>query len=110
MPGSGCASAGSLRLDGILPIVSKSLPSARDAELSTFSLFVRKELGIYQPAAKLKDKPIAIEMGTGAYYTTVSDLERFMPRDSAKLVQVGRAAQAFPKFPHQQGGGGRRPS
>jgi ABC-type nitrate/sulfonate/bicarbonate transport system substrate-binding protein len=74
-------------------IVSKSLPSPGTLN-STFSLFVRKGSGYTNPA-KLKDKPIAIEMGTGAYYTTVTDLERFMPRDSAKLVQVGEPHKRF---------------
>ena len=74
-------------------IVSKSLPSPGTLN-STFSLFVRKDSGYTSPAM-LKDKPIAIEMGTGAYYTTVTDLERFMPRSSAKLVQVGEPHKRF---------------
>lgn len=74
-------------------IVSKSLPSPGTLN-STFSLFVRKGSG-YSSPGKLKDEPIAIEMGTGAYYTTVTDLERFMPRESAKLVQVGEPHKRF---------------
>jgi ABC-type nitrate/sulfonate/bicarbonate transport system substrate-binding protein len=74
-------------------IVSKSSPSPGTLN-SSFSLFVRKGSGYTSPA-KLKDKPIAIEMGTGAYYTTVTDLERFMSRESAKLVQVGEPHKRF---------------
>jgi ABC-type nitrate/sulfonate/bicarbonate transport system substrate-binding protein len=68
-------------------IVSKSKPSPGTLN-ATFSLWVRGDSG-YSSPADLKNKPIAIEMGTGSYYTTLQDLERFMPKGSAKLVAVG---------------------
>jgi len=61
---------------------------------ATFSLWVRGDSG-YDSPSDLKNKPIAIEMGTGSYYTTLQDLERFMPRDSAKLVAVGEPHKRF---------------
>jgi len=74
-------------------IVSKSVPSPGTLN-STFSLFVRNDSGYTSPAM-LAGKPIAIEVGTGSYYTTVSDLERFMPKGSMKLVQVGEPHKRF---------------
>jgi len=74
-------------------IVSKSVPSPGTLN-STFSLFVRNDSGYTSPAM-LAGKPIAIEVGTGSYYTTVSDLERFMPKSSMKLVQVGEPHKRF---------------
>jgi NitT/TauT family transport system substrate-binding protein len=74
-------------------IVAKSVPSPGTLN-STFSLFVRKDSG-YSSPAMLKGEPIAIEVGTGAYYTTVTDLERFMPKSSMKLVQVGEPHKRF---------------
>jgi ABC-type nitrate/sulfonate/bicarbonate transport system substrate-binding protein len=74
-------------------IISKSMPSPGTLN-STFSLWVRGG-SAYASPADLKDKPIAIEMGTGSYYTTLQDLERFMPRDSAKLVAVGEPHKRF---------------
>jgi ABC-type nitrate/sulfonate/bicarbonate transport system substrate-binding protein len=74
-------------------IISKSLP-ARGTLNATFSLWVRGDSG-YAGPADLKNKPIAIEMGTGSYYTTLQDLERFMPRGSAKLVAVGEPHKRF---------------
>ncbi len=74
-------------------IVSKSMPSPGTLN-STFSLWVRKDSGYASPAG-LKNKPIAIEVGTGSYYTTLQDLERFMPRESVKLVPVGEPHKRF---------------
>jgi ABC-type nitrate/sulfonate/bicarbonate transport system substrate-binding protein len=68
-------------------IISKSMPSPGTLN-ATFSLWVRGGSG-YEGPAGLKGKPIAIELGTGSYYTTLQDLERFMPKDSVKLVPVG---------------------
>ncbi|MDA4118585.1 MAG: hypothetical protein OK455_09605, partial [Thaumarchaeota archaeon] len=68
-------------------IVSKSMPAPGTLN-ATFSLYVRKASG-YSSPADLKDKPIAIEMGTGSYYTALQDLERYMPKESIKLTQVG---------------------
>jgi len=74
-------------------IISKSMPSP-GTQNATFSLWVRGGSGFASPT-DLKNKPIAIEMGTGSYYTTLQDLERFMPRDSAKLVAVGEPHKRF---------------
>ena len=74
-------------------IVAKSPPSPGTMN-ATFSLWVRRDSG-YSSPAKLKGKPIAIELGTGSYYTTVQDLERFMPRGSAKLIAVGEPHKRF---------------
>ncbi|HVC27730.1 MAG TPA: hypothetical protein VND40_06165 [Nitrososphaerales archaeon] len=74
-------------------MISKSMPSPGTLN-ATFSLWVRGGSGYTSPA-DLKNKPIAIEMGTGSYYTTLQDLERFMPRDSAKLVAVGEPHKRF---------------
>jgi len=74
-------------------IVSKSLPSPGTLN-ATFSLWVRGDSGYASPA-ELKNKPIAIELGTGSYYTTLQDLERYMPKQSAKLVAVGEPHKRF---------------
>jgi ABC-type nitrate/sulfonate/bicarbonate transport system substrate-binding protein len=74
-------------------IISKSAPSPGTLN-ATFSLWVRGDSGYASPA-DLKGKPIAIEMGTGSYYTVLQDLERFMPRDSVKLVAVGEPHKRF---------------
>jgi ABC-type nitrate/sulfonate/bicarbonate transport system substrate-binding protein len=74
-------------------IFSKSIPSPGTLN-STFSLWVRGD-SKYASPAELKNKSIAIEMGTGSYYTTLHDLERFMPKESAKLVAVGEPHKRF---------------
>lgn len=74
-------------------IVSKSLPATGTLN-ATFSLWVRGDAG-YSSPADLKDKPVAIELGTGSYYTVIQDLERFMPRESIKLVAVGEPHKRF---------------
>jgi len=74
-------------------IASKSIPGPGTMN-ATFSLWVRKNSGYTSPA-DLEGKPIAIELGTGSYYTTLQDLERYFPRDSAKLVPVGEPHKRF---------------
>lgn len=74
-------------------IISKSIPSPGTLN-STFSLWVRGDSGYNDPGA-LNDKPVAIELGTGSYYTTLEDLERYMPRSSVKLVAVGEPHKRF---------------
>lgn len=74
-------------------IMSKSMPAPGTLN-STFSLWIRGDSG-YASTADLKDKPVAIEMGTGSYYTTLEDMERFMPRASVKLVAVGEPHKRF---------------
>jgi ABC-type nitrate/sulfonate/bicarbonate transport system substrate-binding protein len=74
-------------------MIAKSMPSPGTLN-STFSLWVRGD-SKYKSPADLKGEPIAIEMGTGSYYTTLQDLERYMPRGSAKLVAVGEPHKRF---------------
>lgn len=54
---------------------------------ASFGLYVKPK-SIKKPE-ELKDESIAIENGTGSYYTTIEDLETFMPKDSIKLTQIG---------------------
>ncbi|HEY4673281.1 MAG TPA: ABC transporter substrate-binding protein [Nitrososphaerales archaeon] len=54
---------------------------------ASFGLYVKPK-AIKKPE-ELKDKAIAIEKGTGSYYTTIEDLEKFIPRDHIKLQQIG---------------------
>jgi len=68
-------------------VLAKSV-RAKGTLNSTFTLFVRRGAG-YKSPKDLKDKPVAIEAGTGSYYTALQDLERFLPKDSVRLVQVG---------------------
>jgi ABC-type nitrate/sulfonate/bicarbonate transport system substrate-binding protein len=68
-------------------IVAKS-PPGRGTLNSTFAIFVRRDSGIRKPS-DLAWKSVAIEAGTGSYYTALEDLERYVPRTSINLVQVG---------------------
>jgi ABC-type nitrate/sulfonate/bicarbonate transport system substrate-binding protein len=68
-------------------IVAKS-PPGRGTLNSTFSIFVRRDSGITSPP-DLAEKGVAIEEGTGSYYTAMEDLERFIPRTAISLIQVG---------------------
>jgi ABC-type nitrate/sulfonate/bicarbonate transport system substrate-binding protein len=68
-------------------IVAKSPPGPGTLN-STFAIFVRSDSGIRKPS-DLAGKSVAIESGTGSYYTALEDLERFMPRALINLVQVG---------------------
>ncbi len=68
-------------------IAAKSDPG-RGTLNSTFSIYVRPDAGVASPA-DLSGEAVAIEAGTGSYYTAMVDLERFMPTESVKLVQIG---------------------
>ncbi|MGH9918577.1 MAG: ABC transporter substrate-binding protein, partial [Nitrososphaerales archaeon] len=74
-------------------IAAKSMPSPGTMN-ATFSLWVRKDSGYTNPA-EFQGKPVAIEIGTGSYYTTLKDLERYIPKGSARLVQVGEPHRRF---------------
>jgi ABC-type nitrate/sulfonate/bicarbonate transport system substrate-binding protein len=74
-------------------VVSKSVPGKGTVN-STFSLWVRKDSG-YKTPRDLTNKPVAIELGTGSYYTTLQDLERFIPKGEVKTVQVGEPHKRF---------------
>lgn len=63
-------------------------PWVKEGLNASFGLYSRanvKEDGIQN----LKGKQIAVEEGTGSYYTTIEDLERFFPADSIRLKKVG---------------------
>ena len=68
-------------------IVAASKPG-RGTLNSSFSIYVRRDSGLKSPR-DLAGKPVAIEAGTGSYYTAMQDLERFLPRKSVKLVELG---------------------
>ncbi len=68
-------------------IVAESRPGPRTLN-STFAIFVRRDSGFRKPGDLAREK-VAIEAGTGSYYTALMDLERFLPRESINLVQVG---------------------
>jgi NitT/TauT family transport system substrate-binding protein len=68
-------------------IIAKSPPGEGTLN-SSFALYVRSESPVNSPA-DLGGRPVAIEEGTGAQYSTLNDLEAFLPRDEIKLTQVG---------------------
>ena len=72
-------------------MVAKS-PAGRDTLNSSFTLFAGLDSGINNPAV-LAGHPIAVDTGTGSYYTAMQDLERFVPRERIKLVQEGEPSQ-----------------
>lgn len=74
-------------------IVSKSMPGKGTVN-ATFSLWVRRE-SHYKTPKDLAAKPVAIELGTGSYYTTLQDLERFIPKGKVNTVQVGEPHKRF---------------
>ncbi len=72
-------------------MVAKS--AARPGTLnSSFTLFSRGESQINAPE-DLAGLPIAVDLGTGSYYTALQDLERFLPREKIHLVQMGEPSQ-----------------
>src|SRR5713226_512600 len=68
-------------------IVAKSRPG-RGTLNSTFSLYVAKD-SVIRKAADLAGRPVAIEEGTGSYYTPLLDLEKYLKRDEIELAQIG---------------------
>jgi ABC-type nitrate/sulfonate/bicarbonate transport system substrate-binding protein len=62
-------------------------PWLKEGLNASFGLYVKPKT-IKKPQ-ELEGKPIAIEKGTGSYYTTIEDLEKFMPREGIKLQQIG---------------------
>lgn len=68
-------------------IVARSMPGARTLN-STFALFIRPDSSAKTPG-DLSGKKIAIELGTGSYYTVLQDLQRYIPREKINLVQGG---------------------
>ncbi len=63
-------------------------PWVKNGLNASFGLYVKPNAEIKKPA-DLKGKPIAIEKGTGSYYTTIEDLEKSISREKIKLTQIG---------------------
>ncbi len=59
---------------------------------SSLTLFAAPDSGIENPA-KFSDKQIAVDLGTGSYYTAMQDSSRYLPREKIKLVQMGEPSQ-----------------
>lgn len=55
---------------------------------ASFGLYSKPEVK-EQGLESLKGKEIAVEEGTGSYYTTIEDLEKYLPVDSINLKKVG---------------------
>ena len=63
-------------------------PWVKNGLNASFGLYVDAKSGIKKPE-DLTDKSIAIENGTGSYYTTLEDLEQHIPREHIRLTQIG---------------------
>jgi len=59
-----------------------------DALNGSFGIFVRNDSGITRPA-DLTNKEIAVEAGTGSYYTTIDDLEKYINVKNLKFKKLG---------------------
>ncbi|TLX97762.1 MAG: hypothetical protein E6K96_02290 [Thaumarchaeota archaeon] len=81
-------------------IVARS-PPGRGTLNSTFSLYAAKK-SVIRKASDLAGKPVAIEEGTGSYYTTLLDLERHLKRDEIKLVQIGEPHRRLLSLLHDE--------
>jgi ABC-type nitrate/sulfonate/bicarbonate transport system substrate-binding protein len=72
-------------------MVAKS-PAGEGNLNSSFTLFAGKSSGIDKPS-DLSRRPIAVDMGTGSYYTAMLDLGKFIPRSEINLVEMGEPNQ-----------------
>jgi ABC-type nitrate/sulfonate/bicarbonate transport system substrate-binding protein len=72
-------------------MVAKS-PAQPGTLNSSFTLFSQKDSGISAPK-DLAGLPIAVDLGTGSYYTALQDLERFISRERINVVQIGEPSQ-----------------
>lgn len=63
-------------------------PWLDDALNASFGLYFKPESGITEPK-DLDGKLIVVEGGTGSYYTTIEDLERYISRKRIMLKKVG---------------------
>lgn len=70
-------------------IAAKSTPGRLTLNL-TFGVYVKNDSEIMSPS-DLRGKRIAVEEGTGTYYTTLSDLERYLSTSAVRLTQVNEA-------------------
>ncbi len=60
----------------------------KDAVNGSFGLYAKPGSDILE-VADLKGKLVAVEEGTGSYYTTIEDLEKHMSRDHISLKRIG---------------------
>jgi ABC-type nitrate/sulfonate/bicarbonate transport system substrate-binding protein len=72
-------------------MVAKS-PARPGTLNSSFTLFSGSKSRIASPQ-DLADQPIAVDLGTGSYYTVMQDLEQCIPRAKINLVQIGEPNQ-----------------
>lgn len=63
-------------------------PWVKNGLNASFGLYIKPDARIKKPV-DLKGKSIAIEKGTGSYYTTIEDLGKSIPREKIKLTQIG---------------------
>ncbi len=63
-------------------------PWVKNGLNASFGLYVDPKAGIKRPE-DLKDKPIAVEQGTGSYYTAIEDIEGYVPGEHLRLTQIG---------------------
>ncbi|MDA4127682.1 MAG: hypothetical protein OK452_10870 [Thaumarchaeota archaeon] len=68
-------------------ILAKSRPGEGTLN-SSFALYVRTDSPVRSPI-DLAGRPVAIEEGIGAQFTTIDDLQALLPRDEIKLTQLG---------------------
>jgi hypothetical protein len=63
-------------------------PWKKDGVNGSFGLYTKKTSGITKPT-DLQNKLIAVEEGTGSYFTTLEDLEKFLPRKKIRFRMMG---------------------
>ena len=63
-------------------------PWNTDALTSSFTIYAKNNSVITEPKL-LQDKVIAVENGTGSYFTTIEDLEKYIPREKIKFKMMG---------------------
>ncbi len=72
-------------------MVAKS-PSKPGTLNSSFTLFSATDSKVSSPS-DLAELPIAVDLGTGSYFTALQDLERYIPKEKIHLVQMGEPSQ-----------------
>ncbi|MEE9283941.1 MAG: hypothetical protein V3U49_07715, partial [Nitrososphaerales archaeon] len=60
----------------------------KDALNASFGLYAKPDSDMLE-ARDLEGKLVAVEEGTGSYYTTIEDLERYFPRKQINLKKIG---------------------
>jgi len=63
-------------------------PWKKDAVNGSFGLYTKNISGIVKPT-DLQNRLIAVEKGTGSYFTTLEDLEKFFTREKVKFRMMG---------------------